>query len=73
MRLETQKVKRKQMPYEVLEQAFPVPGRGCLQDVKRIVLTLPALLLYQNDNELMTLVLHYGKIYSSRTLSSRQT
>ena len=41
--------------------------------LKRKFLAWHVLLLYQNDNELMTLTLRCGKMCLSRTLSSHQT
>ena len=63
----------KQMPYEVLEQVFLIQEIRYRSVLKRKTLAWHVLLLYQNDNELMTLVLRCDKICLSRTLSSHQT
>ena len=55
------------------EQVSPVLEREWLQGVKRTVLTVLAFLPYQNDKELMNLILHCGMMRLSRTLSSHQT
>ena len=71
--MEIQIIKHIQMPYGVSEQVFQVLEKGYTQVWKRKILVLPVLLPYQNDNELITLILRCGKMCLSRTLSSRQT
>ena len=61
------------MPYEVLVQVFLIQGIRYRPVLKRKFLAWHVLLLYQNDNELMTLTLRCGKMCLSRTLSSHQT
>lgn len=56
------------MPYEVLAQAFLIQGIRYRQVLRRKTLAWHVLLLYQNDNELMTLALRYGKICLSSDL-----
>ena len=63
----------KRMPYEVLVQVFLIQEIRYRPVLKRKFLVWHVLLPYQNDNELMTLILRCGKMYLSRTSSSHQT
>ena len=67
------KARRIRKPYEAWGQVFPIRERGWWQAWRQTVWAERVPEPYQNGNEWVTLTLRCGKMYLSRTSSSRQT